>query len=125
MWSKKQIKQHKKAAEILVKIVKEFGSYIRKNLDTTEYEAKLFVKKLFKKYNLKSDKTNPIVAFRENTSFVHYFSEQKSKILKPNSLILFDLWGRLNEPGAPYADITWMLYFGNKVSRDVENIFNS
>jgi Xaa-Pro aminopeptidase len=123
MWSKKQIGQHKKAADLLWKIVTEFAEYIKDNRNVTEYEAKLFVKKLFKKYNLKSDKTNPIVAFRENTSFVHYYPEQKSKALKPESLILFDLWGKLNEKGAPYADITWMLYCGKKVSKDVERVF--
>jgi Xaa-Pro aminopeptidase len=123
MWSKKQIEQHKKAVDILVNIVKEFGGYLKNNPGTTEYEATLFIKKLFKKNNLKSDKGNPIVAFRENTSFVHYYPEQKSKTLRPESLILFDLWGKVNEKGAPYADITWMLYFGKKVPKDVEKVF--
>jgi Xaa-Pro aminopeptidase len=123
MWNKKQIEQHKKAADNLAKIVKEFSIYIKNNQHITEYEAAVFVKKLFRKYNLKSDKTNPIVAFRENTSFVHYYPEQKSLKLKPESLILFDLWGRVNAKGAPYADITWMLYFGKKVPKDVEKVF--
>ena len=123
MWSKKQIEQHKKAADTLMTIVKEFSIYIKKNQNVTEYEAKLFVKKLFKKYNLKSDKTNPIVAFQKNTAFVHHFSEEKSAKIKPESLILFDLWGKINEKGAPYADITWMLYYGKNIPNEYKNIF--
>ena len=53
MWSNQQIKQHKKAADILHKVVKNFCGYLRDNPKTTEYEARLFIKKLFKKYNLK------------------------------------------------------------------------
>ena len=123
MWSKKQIEQHKKAADILTKIVKEFGNYIKNNSEATEHEAKLFVKKLFRKYNLKSDRDNPIVAFQKNTAFVHHFAEEKSDKLKPESLILFDLWGKVNEKGAPYADITWMLYYGKNIPNEYQKVF--
>ena len=124
MWSKQQIEQHKKAAELLFKIVGEFAEYIKNNPGATEYEAKLFVKRLFRKYKLKSDKNNPIVAFSKNTAFVHHFAEEKSQKLKSESLILFDLWGRINEKGAPYADITWMLYYGKNIPSEYQMAFS-
>ncbi|PIZ00247.1 hypothetical protein COY62_03575 [bacterium (Candidatus Howlettbacteria) CG_4_10_14_0_8_um_filter_40_9] len=73
---------------------------------------------------LKTDKDLAIVAFRENTSFVHYFPEKESsKKLEPESLILVDIWARLIEKNSPYADITWMAYYGKTVPREMKKVF--
>lgn len=124
MWSKEQIEQHKQAADLLYKIVLQTVSFLKRNSNSTEYETKLYIRKLMKDKGLATDKTSPIVAFRENTSFVHYFPEpDAAKKLTPNSLILFDLWASLKDKSAPYADITWMLYFGKKAPKAMEKYF--
>jgi Xaa-Pro aminopeptidase len=35
-----------------------------------------------------------------------------SRALKPNEILLLDLWGKLDQPGAVYADITWTGFGG-------------
>ena len=68
----------------------------------------------FKLHGLKMDDHRPIVAFGKNTCHVHYFPEEKkSRKLKPGTLILLDIWARLNVSKAPYADFTWMFYYGD------------
>ncbi|MFH1427999.1 MAG: M24 family metallopeptidase [Patescibacteria group bacterium] len=76
----------------------------------------------YKKYHLKSDKQKSIVAFNKNTSLVHYFALTPKK-LKFNSLILIDIWARLNKKGAPFADISWMMYYGKELPREYIAIF--
>lgn len=122
-WNKKQIEQHKKAAFLICKIKDEILQKIKKEKYLTEYDIQQYILKSFRFYNLKTDKYKPIVAFRQNTSFVHYYPDKKSKKLSPGSLILLDIWARLNVKGAPFADITWMAYYGNKIPKIIDKVF--
>ena len=36
-----------------------------------------------------------------------------SRPIRPNELLLLDLWGKLEQPGAVYADITWTGFAGD------------
>ena len=121
-WNNAQIKQHKKAAEILMKIIKQVIEFIKKNSNTTEWKIRQFIKTQYKKYHLISDKQKSIVAFGKNTSNVHYFAEQQH-LLKNNNLIMVDIWAKLAEKNAPFADIIWMLYFGKNVPKQYVDIF--
>ncbi len=121
-WNKTQIKQHKKAAEILVKIIEYVTKFIKNNPYTTEVEVRQFIKMQYKKYNLISDKQKSIVAFDKNTSNVHYFAEQPRQ-LKNNNLIMIDIWAKLAVKSAPFADITWMLYYGKNPPKQYFDIF--
>ena len=40
-------------------------------------------------------------------------SRQVSRPIRPNELLLLDLWGKLDQPGAVYADITWTGFAGH------------
>lgn len=114
MWSSEQIEQHTLASKRLGKIKDHVAQLFLDNPRITEYEAQQAIFDFFSMYDLKLDSAAPIVAFRQNTSHVHYFPEEKTaKKLQPNSLILLDIWARVNKPGAPYADMTWMFYFGD------------
>lgn len=124
MWTQKQIKQHIEAAYKLGIIKNETADFIRLNKNTNELLVQKFVLQKMKEYGLKMDKDKPIVAFGKNTSFVHYSPTQNTKRrLKNNTLILLDIWVRLNQPRAPYADMTWMFYYGKQVPINLENIF--
>jgi Xaa-Pro aminopeptidase len=123
-WTKQQIEDHKKAAKLLGKIKDETFQHIKSHKNVSEFEVQEFVRSRFKKYNLKTDTWRPIISFRQNTAHVHYYaSEKKAKKLKPESLVLIDIWVRLNKKGAPFADITWMGYFGKKVPAEIKNNF--
>lgn len=121
-WNKKQIEQHKKAAETLNEIIKKIVEFIKDNLETTDVEVRQFIKKQYKKYHLKSDKQKSIVAFGDDTSNVHFYAE-KPRQLKNGDLIMIDIWARLAEIGAPFADITWMMYYGKKPLKQYSSAF--
>jgi Xaa-Pro aminopeptidase len=121
-WNKIQISQHKKTAEILGEIIKQAAEFIKSNPGITDVAIRQFIKKQYKKYHLKSDKQKSIVAFGKNTSQVHYYAEQPQK-LKKGDLIMIDIWARLEKIGAPFADITWMMYYGRKLPREQADAF--
>jgi len=121
-WSKLQINQHKQAAIALNKIIYEVAGYIENNPGTTDVAIRKFIKERYNVYNLKSDKQKSIVAFEENTSQVHYFAEEPNQ-LKEGNLIMVDIWAKLDEIGAPFADITWMLYYGRTIPKQSADAF--
>jgi len=121
-WTKTQTKQHAKAAGILIKIIDEIAEYIKNNLGTTEVAVRQFIKQQYKKYHLVSDKEKSIVSFGDNTSNVHYYAAQPRR-LKSGDLIMIDIWAKLAENSAPFADITWMMYYGRKLPREYANAF--
>jgi len=124
-WTKQQIENHKKAARLVTKIKDETFLCIKNNKNISEFEVQEFVRGRFKNYSMKTDAWRPIISFRENTAHVHYYaSEKKAKKLKPESLVLVDIWARLNKKGAPFADITWMGYYGKKIPSDIANKFS-
>lgn len=114
MWSKEQIQLHVLAAERLGLIKNAVVQLFRDNQTITDYEAQQAILDFFTMYDLKLDSGVPIVAFGEHTSQVHYFADASgSARLRPNTLILLDIWARVRTSGAPYADMTWMLYVGD------------
>ncbi|MFA6306693.1 MAG: M24 family metallopeptidase [Patescibacteria group bacterium] len=121
-WTKKQIKQHKQAAEALRKIIKKIVEFIKYNPETTDVAIRQFIKKRYKRYHLKSDKQKSIVAFGKSTAHVHYYAE-KPRRLKKGDIIMIDIWARLEEIGAPFADITWMMYYGRKLPKQHVDAF--
>lgn len=121
-FSSQQIVDHTKAAKLLGIIKDEFCSHIRRNPSISERDGLDFIKKAYKRQGLVNDnkKEFGIVAFGKNTKEVHYFPKAKGAKLKPNTLILVDIWARLDKKNAPYADMTWMFYFGNLIPKDIQ-----
>lgn len=125
-WNKFKIKSHLQAAKLLDEIKTQAFQYIRKNPATSEHEVREFIQNKFKEKNLRLAHQSPIVAFGSNTSFVHYFPKSFSKTyhLKPGTGILIDLWTRLNAHESPFADITWMGFYGRKIPAEFQKIFD-
>lgn len=124
-WSNEQIRLHCDAATLLCEIMDEAFEFIRQNPKTTEYEVQQFIIGKYNDNNLVTDGDRPIVAFRESTANIHYFAEESTALtLKENSLIMIDIWARLNRADAPYADITWMAWHGDKIPSDVQQAFD-
>ncbi len=123
MWSKDQIKKHKKAAEKIKRIKNNSFNLIKEKEDITEHRVQSFILERFKKHNLVTDEDPPIVCFRENTSKTHYYPSKDSKTLKENTLILIDIWAKLNRPESPFADATWMAYYGDEIPQDIKRLF--
>jgi len=129
LWTQKQIKQHEAAGQKLGIIKDEFKDFILEKIKTKkdifEKECVEFIKKSYKKHGLVNDhkKEFAIVAFGKNTKEVHYFPKGKGLKLVPETLILLDIWARLDQKTAPYADTTFMLYHGKKISKDIQKIW--
>lgn len=124
-WSDKQVVQHETAAKLLVKIMHECFDLMRHTPEISEYDVQKYILKKYKEYGMVSDKDTPIVAFRENTAFVHYFPKKSSaKNLSNDSLVMIDIWARLDETDAPYADITWMAWKGNEMPAEIKKAFD-
>jgi Xaa-Pro aminopeptidase len=122
-WTKGEIQKHTQAAKALGDIKTELKAFIAQE-GTNLYEADVlsFVKSAYKKHGLVNDhkKEFAIVAFGKNTSEVHYFPKSKGLKLKPNTLILLDMWARKKEKNSPYADMTWMFWYGKKIPSDIQ-----
>lgn len=123
-----EIKNHKIAAEKLGLVKNKAFEFIKKNIGKiSEYDVSKFILSEFKRQNLIADKnySAQIVAVNQNAAFVHYFpSKNKSQKIVKNCLVLIDIWARLKQDGAPFADITWMGYSGKKVPSEIKNIFD-
>lgn len=132
MWTKRQIENHKEAAKKLGLIKDEVAEFLRGGKNVTEASAVAFVKSCYRKHGLVNDskKEFAIVAFGKNTGEVHYFPKKRGDKLKNNSLVLLDMWGRLRSEALadqarhPYADMTWMFWYGKKIPKDIQGKWN-
>jgi len=125
-YAKTQIQSHIAAARRLDKIIIEVFKYLKAHRKCSEYEVQQFILARFEHYNLETDKDRtPIVAFGKNTADIHHYPAKKSsKRLKPDSLIMIDIWARMDKEGAVFSDITWMAYNGKKVPAEIMKVFN-
>lgn len=123
-----EIKNHKIAAGKLWLVNKRAFLFIKKNLGrVSEYDVHKFIISEYKKQGLFTDKKYPaqIIGVNENAATPHYFpTKNKSKIIKKNNLILIDTWAKLKEKNSPFADITWMVYSGQNIPKEIQKTFN-
>ncbi|MBT3298742.1 aminopeptidase P family protein [archaeon] len=123
MWTEKQINQHIKASKILHKIRDSAISFMKNNSNCSEEQVRLQIISQFKEHNLITSHNSPIVAFNENSANPHYIPTNMSKKIKLGTIIKLDIWARVNEINAPYADLTWMAYKGARIPKKVQEIF--
>lgn len=124
-WSRQQIYQHITAARLLDHIRQEAFLFLHTHRRCTERETQQFILKQFKHFGLRCEVDRPIVAFRESTSHVHYYPPRLGSLrLRPQTIVLLDLWARLDVKGAPYADLTWMGWYGKKIPSANVAVFN-
>jgi len=124
MWDSEKIADHVEAAKLLGQIKDAVFTLMRHNREISEYEVRQFIMAKFDHYLLVTDRDTPMVAFRQNTSLVHYYPSSDCKILNEDSLIMIDLWARLDKEGAPFADITWMGYCGVTPAPEVQVVYD-
>jgi Xaa-Pro aminopeptidase len=116
--SPKQIVNHRRAAGLVTQIKDAAFSRIAKALaaeeEINEYQVTQFILERFEAEGLVTD-SGPNCSVDQNAGDSHYEpTAEASSPIKKGSLVLIDLWARLNEEHAIYADITWMAYAGTK-----------
>ena len=85
---------------------------LRRGEPTTEYDVQQLMVGWFAEEGLITD-SPPLVACMENAGNPHYVPPADGQPHhSPNELVLLDLWGKRDQPGAVYADITWVGFTG-------------
>ena len=66
----------------------------------------------------------PIVAVNANAGNPHYEPHASRPVpIREGDLVLLDVWGKKNTPGAVYYDITWMGFVGGTPSHRIAEVF--
>ena len=111
-WSAAQLAQHHEAAAALYRIKDRAFEAASKALSAgrrqTEYDLQQSMVAWFKEEGLVSD-APPVVALGSNAGNPHYLpTVELNKVIVADDILLLDLWGKKAQPGAVYADITWV-----------------
>ncbi|MBN1263363.1 MAG: aminopeptidase P family protein [Candidatus Pacebacteria bacterium] len=122
-----EIKSHLQAAKELDQIRKETFIWLEKSLTSqkkiNEYTIQQEILTRFNQANLDTVFT-PQCVINENAARGHYQpSQNQSKELKKGDLLLIDMWLKLKGEKNIYADITWMLFRGNKIPEKIKKAF--
>ena len=87
-----------------------------------EYEVQQRMVGWFTELGLVEDQPN--VSAQENAGNPHYMPPRTgSRAIRPDELVLIDLWSKLPTPGAVFADITWVGYTGASVPEEYARAF--
>ena len=126
IWSDAGLKTHVAASEKLYEIKDRTFELIRERMRSKtavdEYEVQQRMVGWYKELGLKVEQPN--VSAQENAGNPHYMPPQTgSRAIRPNELVLIDLWGKLPTPGAVFADITWVGYTGLQVPDEFARAF--
>jgi Xaa-Pro aminopeptidase len=116
VWDDRAIDTHRQASEKLYRIKDRAFDEIRRRLAdgvaTTEYDIQEQMSGWFRDEGLVSD-SPPNVSAAGNAGNPHYLpTAADHRAIRPEELVLLDLWGKLDRPGAVFADITWVGYTG-------------
>lgn len=126
-WSDAALAAHRDASDALYRIkdraFEAIASALRSGVTTTELDIQQHMVAWFEQEGLVTD-SPPIVAAQENAGNPHYLpTPETHRPIRRDEVVLLDLWGKKEEPGAVYADITWVGFTGTKVPQDVSEAF--
>ena len=117
VWSDEALATHRTASERLYRIKDKAFDLVRSRLEqgVSEFEVQQAMVGWFADEGLISDAA-PCVAAQENAGNPHYQpTEAVNRRIAGNEIVLLDLWGKLETPGAVFADITWVGFTGTTV----------
>ena len=89
----------------------------------TEYSVQSAMTRWFAERRLVTD-SPPVVAAQASSGNPHYLpTAERHRPIRTDDLVLIDLWGKMDRPGAVFADITWVAYTGSRVPDDYAAVF--
>ena len=126
-WTEAAIASHYRAAEILYRVkdraFESVAQRVRDSVPTTEFDVQRLMNEWFAEAGLMTD-SGPNVSAQENAGNPHYLpNAEVSRAIGPDELVLLDLWGKLDIPGAVFADITWVGYTGRHAPEEMTKAF--
>jgi Xaa-Pro aminopeptidase len=127
VWSDEALGSHRAASAALYRIKDRTFDLIRSKAGKplTEFDVQSAMLEWFDEEGIfTSDPPN--VSAQENAGNPHYTATRDaSRAIRPNEMVLIDLWGKLRKPGAVFADITWVGYTGAKVPDEFAKAFSA
>jgi Xaa-Pro aminopeptidase len=119
VWDAAAIATHRQASEALYRVKDQAFAAVAQRLHdrvpTTEYDVQQLMAGWFRDEGLIAD-SDPNVSAQENSGNPHYLPTKTAhRAIRPNEIVLLDLWGKFDRPGAVYADITWIGYTGREI----------
>ncbi|GIW11681.1 MAG: peptidase M24 [Dehalococcoidia bacterium] len=126
-WSSQQIAQHREAARRLLALrdraFARLRAAARAGEPLTDWQLQQELLAWQAASGLVADHP-PIVATDSNTANPHFqpTAARQTPIL-PGAIVLIDCWGKLAEPGAVYADFTWMAAVSERVPARAAALF--
>jgi Xaa-Pro dipeptidase len=129
IWSDEALQTHRAASERLYRIKDRAFAFVRDGRRAgralTELDVQRQMIGWFEEEGLIFD-SPPVVAAQENAGDPHYGpSEKKHRGIGDSEVLLLDLWGKLPQPGAVYADITWVGFTAETVPDRYVQAFNA
>ena len=129
VWTDEQLETHRVASQALYRIKdKAFAAAaaaVRAGTPLTEYALQQQMVAWFAEEGLVSDSA-PVVAVGPHAGDPHYLpTEASAAVIGPEQLLLLDLWGKLAQPGAVFADITWVGFTGRVVPAPMAKAFGA
>ncbi len=126
-WSDEQLASHLAASERIMRAKDHAFAYIGERLHAgaapTDYEVQQMMWADFAADGIEADDP-PIVATNADASNPHYLpTADNATPIREGDVVLIDFWGKLKQPGAVYADHTWMAYAGRVVPRRQAEVF--
>jgi Xaa-Pro aminopeptidase len=127
--SEEQIASHSAAQiaidNILAEGWQEIGRRVRSGNPVTEFDMVQWFAEAMRRDNLTWE-NGPNVSVNANCSDSHYEpSAERSSPIGEGDFLLIDIWGRKNEPGTVFYDITWTGVIGRDASEHEQLVFET
>jgi Xaa-Pro aminopeptidase len=127
VWNADRIASHQRASDKLYRVkdraYEAAARRLRDGISTTEYDIQQLMAGWFRDEGLVTD-ADPNVSAGENSGNPHYLpTVDAHRTIRSDEILLARPWGKLSDPGAVFADITWMGYTGRAVPRRFADAF--
>jgi len=127
VWDKAAWQSHQMASQRVLGAFDHAWAYIaaevRRRGEVRESEVQDALMRYFDQQGLVTDHP-PIVAAGPNSGDPHYAPQAGSDAaIVPGSFVLLDIWGKLREPGAVFADYTRVGYLGDEAPEPIRRVF--
>lgn len=124
-----QIESHRRAGQALVRAGDRVFGWVRERLlagdALTEYSIQQELSAYMRLEGLEvAADEEPLVAVNGNAANPHYSpTAERHTSARQGDLLLIDFSAPLAEPGAIFADYTWMAYLGERTPQRVDDLF--
>lgn len=129
IWTDEAYKTHVAASEKLYRVKDQAFDLVRERIRSgaplNEYELQQQMVAWFGDEGLISSDP-PNVSAQENAGNPHYSATRDtSRAIRPDEMLLLDLWGKLPTAGAVFADITWVAFTGASAPHEYVQAFTA